>query len=928
MFEYTCPKCRTNSAVATLPRATVSPCRGCGQPLRVSPEAVAPRGWGSPMLFAGSALAGLTGAACLILIWAFFGRGPAEAANPDQQAKGSPDKPAVRPEEPGANENRRDGPKTDPNKNPGQGKLPLPVEERKSNELTDPQVSELLIKSCVWIVASDGTKVKGLDGKALPKIWTGSGVLVDRAERLILTNEHVANESCKLLLVLFPMYKDGKEIGENKAYLTEIAKFAKGEKSQAIPAKVLPGWVDKRRDLALIKLEEDIPAKSVPIRVSSQSVRRAQKIHTMGGNPRGNQGQWIYSQGAVRQVSLYEWSYEDKFKRSARVIASQVPINEGDSGGPVVDSRGVLVGLNAMGDVGNNNSGHIDVSEISELLTRYFRSVGKDWSPAETPVDVVAEKDLRALILDLESPDAELRKRAVRTLGGFGPAARLAIAGLLRVLRNPNESREVREEAERALAEIGAPANEDFTALVHALTDTDAPDTRARLYAVDALGKFVRKGREAARALVQALDDPHVEVRRSAAEALGRIGWAAREEVFAGLVKAVKDRERNVRLPALRNLIQLGKPQPADVPTLKGLLADRASPAEGRIYAVVALSLFDSPDFVPPFVDALQNDDNAEVLETAARKLGALKVRSPEVGKALVRAVSFHDLKVRIAAARALGTLGLHDTTLPGILLVMQSKDAACQAAVLDAMPRYGALDPNSPRLTLPRDAIRDIKPLLTNPAPNARAVAAYLLGTLGRDAVIVLPELRAALAAEKTDFVQCELLCALLGLGSEAKPALNELKAVMNDRDDKKLWLRLLAALAVAAVTDVAAEREAAHRILVRALALKDSQAPNPQDKAVHEQAKVALAQGGKPVALFIVDFYRTALGRGVGADIVHAREAALLVLAKIGRVAEVPDVYRLLRDIKRFGDDPKVIQAAREAFEVIYPKLDWRKL
>src|SRR5262249_24464405 len=138
-------------------------------------------------------------------------------------------------------------------------------------------------------------------------------------------------------------------------------------------------------------------------------------------------------------------------------------------------------------------------------------------------------------------------KHAIRTLGGFGPAARRAIAGLLRLLRNPKESRELREEAERALAELGAPAREDFTALVHALTDTDAPDTRARLYAADALGKFVGKGREAARALVQALDDPDVQIRRSAAESLGRIGWAAREEVFAGLLKAVKDKERSVR---------------------------------------------------------------------------------------------------------------------------------------------------------------------------------------------------------------------------------------------------------------------------------------------------------------------------------------------------------------------------------------------
>ena len=70
MFEYTCPKCRTNSAVATFPRAVVSPCRQCGQVLRLSVQpGQAPRGWGSPLLFAGSGLAGLTVAAGMILTW-------------------------------------------------------------------------------------------------------------------------------------------------------------------------------------------------------------------------------------------------------------------------------------------------------------------------------------------------------------------------------------------------------------------------------------------------------------------------------------------------------------------------------------------------------------------------------------------------------------------------------------------------------------------------------------------------------------------------------------------------------------------------------------------------------------------------------------------------------------------------------------------
>src|SRR5262249_41076365 len=156
-----------------------------------------------------------------------------------------------------------------------------------------------------------------------------------------------------------------------------------------------------------------------------------------------------------------------------------------------------------------------------------------------------------------------------------------------------------------------------------------------------------------------------------------------------------------VRAVALLNLLNLGKPELADVTPLKNLLTDRTSGRKGRVYAAVILGYFDSPDLVPAFVDALRNDTDADVLEQAARPLGALKVRSREVGQALLRAIAFPEFKVRLAAATALGTLGLDDTTLTPILKVMQGKDKDCRTAVLKVVPVLGALDPYAPRLSL-----------------------------------------------------------------------------------------------------------------------------------------------------------------------------------------------------------------------------------
>src|SRR5207249_472214 len=176
------------------------------QPLHIIAEAgEGPLGWGSPLLFAVSAVAGLTVSALIVLAWAFFGRGEDE---PDNQLRfaqesggGSPEKP-VPPEKP-----------ISPVTKPPQEDDSLKI-AAKPTALTGEQVYQKLLKSCVWIVTSDGSGS-----------WTGSGSLVDSEERLVLTNHHVANTASKKIEVLFPLYDHNRNlVAENKAYQAAIAK--------------------------------------------------------------------------------------------------------------------------------------------------------------------------------------------------------------------------------------------------------------------------------------------------------------------------------------------------------------------------------------------------------------------------------------------------------------------------------------------------------------------------------------------------------------------------------------------------------------------------------------------------------------------------------------------------------------------------------
>lgn len=227
------------------------------------------------------------------------------------------------------------------------------------------QAYQRVLNSCAWIFASDGHK-----------IWTGTGSLIDREQRLVLTNEHVANETCKEFLVMFPAYDDEKKLITGRPY------YLHHIKTMGIAAHLVKP--DRTRDLAVIQLDA-LPDGAVPIRLARETVSPGQEICCIGGSPAGNdQGMWILSEGQVRQVYRLQWQYEDGFPREADIIASNLGTNHGDSGGPIYDDRGRLVGVNAMGETDSNqNVKHIDIREVLQFLPNCYRELGKAWKGPE-----------------------------------------------------------------------------------------------------------------------------------------------------------------------------------------------------------------------------------------------------------------------------------------------------------------------------------------------------------------------------------------------------------------------------------------------------------------------------------------------------------------------------------------------------------------
>ena len=102
---------------------------------------------------------------------------------------------------------------------------------------------------------------------------------------------------------------------------------------------------NKRKDLALLKIEglpKDIKiikfgkTKNVPVGSTVYAI----------GHPSGEA--WTFSSGMVTQIRPnYKWSYENS-SHKANVIQHEVPTNPGNSGGPLLDEKGLMVGVNSF----------------------------------------------------------------------------------------------------------------------------------------------------------------------------------------------------------------------------------------------------------------------------------------------------------------------------------------------------------------------------------------------------------------------------------------------------------------------------------------------------------------------------------------------------------------------------------------------------
>jgi S1-C subfamily serine protease len=191
-----------------------------------------------------------------------------------------------------------------------------------------------LVPSVAWVASSK------------PQREAGTGCLVDRKRRLVLTALSLMGEE-KTVRVWLPEFQAGEPIGQRDHYRNKAS----------IKATVLRR--NPRCGLALLELES-LPDGVEELKPAAESAAPGESVYGIG-NPIYATGLWVFHSGAVRQVYQHP--------AFARVLEAQMPFNPGDAGGPLVNSRGELMGL-VLAGVPNTQfvTRCVDVSEIKELL--------------------------------------------------------------------------------------------------------------------------------------------------------------------------------------------------------------------------------------------------------------------------------------------------------------------------------------------------------------------------------------------------------------------------------------------------------------------------------------------------------------------------------------------------------------------------------
>lgn len=326
-----------------------------------------------------------------------------------------------------------------------------------------------------------------------------------------------------------------------------------------------------------------------------------------------------------------------------------------------------------------------------------------------TPAPVLAARDSR-----LGSVARLEQQRVLQDAAPAAPGA--AVASLPALAGDPDPS--VRRRAVLAIGRVGSA--DGVAAVTAALKD---PDEAVRAAAAFALGLLGTAARPSVSQLTPLLADPSMVVRQRAAEGLGLIGDAAAvPAVFqaadgcAARMAGVAPDAEGEQTPEIEicrvALFALVRLQSYDAVAAIAINA-QGQPTSRWWPVAFALQRINDQRTVPALL-ALATTPGIDTAGFAIKGLGALKAPAVVPIAAKLAADAATDLKVRVAAVRALGQVG--GAAGSTALLELLKSDALPQNLALEVLSATGAAGQPA--------AFDPLLEWITDPAPALRAAA------------------------------------------------------------------------------------------------------------------------------------------------------------------------------------------------------------
>lgn len=229
---------------------------------------------------------------------------------------------------------------------------------------------------------------------------TGSGFGIGTAGEetdYFVTNWHVVTSSGKYPIGGMEVYI---LLGNNA--ITQDTEGLKFDPTQMIKCKVVY-CAEQYPDVAILKAERKVPGRvALPLR-SSRDVSVASKVYSLGYPAAADyttisqeeQTAYFYADvesvhingGVVSKLSAFE------IFGNTYCLEHDAHINHGNSGGPLVDEDGNVVGVNTYGINAEGSSGFLNYSVYIDYAMDYLNQLGVSYDyvggPASTPFPVV-----------------------------------------------------------------------------------------------------------------------------------------------------------------------------------------------------------------------------------------------------------------------------------------------------------------------------------------------------------------------------------------------------------------------------------------------------------------------------------------------------------------------------------------------------------